>query len=79
MDGAQDARCRDAITAAGLVLAGRVVVTPRVGAAPRYIVYRVAHSVTVPAGDAALTIRDADGEWTAGYRAVRAVLDLPGS
>ncbi len=84
MDGAQDARSRRAIEAAGLALRQRVVVTPSPGKRPRYRIY-VAHrpvssaSLSVsPVDDLALTIRDEGGAWTPAFAAARRALDLPG-
>ena len=80
MDGAQDARCRAAIAAVGLALAGRTSVHPVAGAPARYIIYAATRR-PAEAGpfERALTVRRADGAWTEGFREVRVALDLPGA
>jgi tRNA1Val (adenine37-N6)-methyltransferase len=78
MDGAQDDRSRRAADEAGLFVEERLTVRPRAGAAPRFIVYRMARANGEhESRESSLTIRDQNGEWTESFVAVRCALDLP--
>lgn len=80
MDGAQDARSRQAAAHAGLHVRARLIVYPQPGVRPRFIVYQLAAaSVAEGVRDSSLTIRDETGAWTTEYAAVRRALDLPGA
>ena len=79
MDGAQDARCRRAFTAAGLQLVGVRWIVPRAGKDVRYIAY-IGRKAPVagpqsPSEDT-ITIRDADGVFTEEWLGIREVLFL---
>lgn len=75
MDASQDERCRRAFADAGIALQRRIVVTPRVGKAPRYIGY-IGGAAGVFDHDLPVTIRTASGEFAHGYRAIRRALKI---
>ncbi len=78
MDAARPARYREAIAAAGLGLTRTVEVRPRPGAPPTYLIYQATPgSGAESTASEILCIRDAGGQLSAEYRAIRRALDLP--
>jgi len=80
MDGAQDARCREAFAAAGFGLTRLVAVTPRPGKEVRFRGYvgRLGVPDEAPEWED-LVVRDAEGEYTSAMLAVReSLFQVPG-
>ena len=75
MDGAQDARCRAAIAAAGLQLVHRLVVLPQPGALARFRGY-VAARQGAQDPPTELVVREADRSFSPAMRAIRQAFDL---
>lgn len=77
--GTQDARVDAASAAAGLAVVRRRAVVPRAGKAPLLAVHALRHAAHggPTRVDAPLVVRDADGRWTDGYRAVRRAFGMP--
>ncbi len=75
MDGAQDARCRAAVEAAGLSLVHRLVVRPQADAAPRFRGYVAAQQGTEDE-PVELVVRDANRAFTPAMQQIRRRLFL---
>jgi len=76
---AQVARTERAATDAGLRIDARVEVVPRAGKAALFAVYAMRRAGDAPAACVLppLVVRDACGQWTAEFRAVRRAMGMP--
>lgn len=76
---AHPGRVERAATAAGLAVVRRRDVVPRAGKRPLFSVWTLGHDDDAPAAgaDTPLVVRDAQGRWTEGFRAVRIAMGMP--
>jgi tRNA1(Val) A37 N6-methylase TrmN6 len=72
----QSSRIDDAARAAGLSVERRLDVIPREGKPPLFVAFVMAREPSPPAHET-LTVRGADGKWTAAFRALREEMGMP--